>query len=108
MEGIMYGYIRVSAKDQNEARQLLAMREFGIPRERIVVEKCSGRDFQRPRYQKLLKKLRPGHVLVVKSIDRLGRNYTEILEQWRVLTQERGVDIVVLDMPLLDTRQGRG
>ena len=107
MEGIMYGYIRVSAKDQNEARQLLAMREFGIPRERIVVEKCSGRDFQRPRYQKLLKKLRPGHVLVVKSIDRLGRNYTEILEQWRVLTQERGVDIVVLDMPLLDTRQGR-
>lgn len=102
-----YGYIRVSAKDQNEARQLVAMREFGIPRERIVVEKCSGKDFQRPLYQKLLKKIRSGDVMVVKSIDRLGRNYTEILEQWRILTKEKGVDIVVLDMPLLDTRQGQ-
>ena len=101
------GYIRVSAKDQNEARQLLAMREFGVPDEQIVVEKCSGKDFRRPCYQELSKKLCPGDVLVIKSIDRLGRNYEDILEQWRVLTKEKGVDIVVLDMPLLDTRRGR-
>ena len=107
MNRSVYGYIRVSTKDQNEARQLAAMREFGVPPERIVVEKCSGKDFQRLHYQNLLKKLRSGDVLVVKSIDRLGRNYTEILDQWRVLTKEKGVDIVVLDMPLLDTRQGR-
>lgn len=101
------GYIRVSAKDQNEARQLLAMREFGVPDEQIVVEKCSGKDFRRPCYQELSKKLCPGDVLVIKSIDRLGRNYEDILEQWRVLTKEKGVDIVVLDMPLLDTRRGK-
>lgn len=105
MNRSVYGYIRVSTKDQNEARQLAAMREFGVPPERIVVEKCSGKDFQRLHYQNLLKKLRSGDVLVVKSIDRLGRNYTEILDQWRVLTKEKGVDIVVLDMPLLDTRR---
>ena len=104
---MLYGYIRVSAKDQNEARQLLAMREFGVPAGQIVVEKCSGKDFRRPCYQKLSKKLRPGDLLIIKSIDRLGRNYEEILEQWRVLTKEKGVDIVVLDMPLLDTRRGK-
>ncbi len=104
---MVYGYIRVSAKDQNEARQLLAMREFGVPAGQIVVEKCSGKDFRRPCYQKLSKKLRPGDLLIIKSIDRLGRNYEEILEQWRVLTKEKGVDIVVLDMPLLDTRRGK-
>ena len=107
MTGTMYGYIRVSTKDQNEARQLAAMKQFGIAEDHMVVEKQSGKDFQRPRYQKLLQRLRPGDVLVVKSIDRLGRNYTEILDQWSYLTKTRNVAIVVLDMPLLDTRQGR-
>lgn len=103
----VYGYVRVSAKDQNEARQLTAMREFGIPEENIAVEKLSGKDFQRPRYQRLVRNLRAGDVLVVKSIDRLGRNYEEILEQWTVITKKRKAAIVVLDMPLLNTRQGR-
>ena len=103
----MYGYIRVSTKEQNEARQLDAMREFGVAVENMVVEKQSGKDFHRPRYQKLVRRLRPGDVLVVKSIDRLGRSYAEILEQWAYLTKTRGIAIVVLDMPLLDTRQGR-
>ena len=107
MTGTMYGYIRVSTKDQNEARQLAAMKQFGVAEDHMVVEKQSGKDFQRPRYQKLLQRLRPGDVLVVKSIDRLGRNYTEILDQWSYLTKTRNVAIVVLDMPLLDTRQGR-
>lgn len=107
MDHRTYGYIRVSAKDQNEARQLAAMQEFGIAEENLIVEKRSGKDFQRPRYQSLLKRLHPGDVLVVKSIDRLGRNYAEILEQWSYLTKKRGIAIVVLDMPLLDTRQGR-
>ena len=107
MDGTVYGYIRVSAKDQNEARQLAAMEAFGVAAERTVVEKCSGKDFRRPRYQQLVRRLRPGDVLVVQSIDRLGRNYGEILEQWAYLTQKRNVAIVVLDMPLLDTRLGR-
>lgn len=102
-----YGYVRVSTQVQNEARQLAAMREFGIDEENIVIEKLSGRDFNRPRYHALVGGLCPGDVLVIKSIDRLGRNYTEILEQWAAITKGREAAIVVLDMPLLDTRQGR-
>ena len=107
MENITYGYARVSTQEQNETRQLAAMREFGVEEQNIVVEKLSGKDFQRPRYQRLVRSLKPGDVLVVKSIDRLGRNYNEILEQWGVITKKRKAAIVVLDMPLLDTRQGR-
>lgn len=107
MEGRTYGYVRVSTQVQNEARQLDAMRAFGVPEENIVIEKQSGKDFRRPRYQRLIGALRQADVLVVKSIDRLGRNYDEILEQWRLLTKEKQAAIVVLDMPLLDTRQGR-
>ena len=102
-----YGYVRVSAQEQNESRQMIAMRQFGVEEKNIVVEKQSGRDFNRPRYKGLLRQLRRGDVLVVKSIDRLGRNYEEILEQWQLLTKKREIAIVVLDMPLLDTRQGR-
>lgn len=102
-----YSYIRVSTKEQNEDRQLIAMREFGVPEENIVIEKQSGKDFERPGYKKLIKKLKTGDTLVIKSIDRLGRNYEEILEQWRIITKEKQIAIVVLDMPLLDTRQGR-
>ena len=102
-----YGYVRVSTQEQNETRQLTAMREFGVEKENIIVEKLSGKDFQRPRYQRLVRLLKPGDVLVIKSIDRLGRDYEEIQNQWRVLTREKGVDIVVLDMPLLDTRRGK-
>ena len=101
-----YGYVRVSTREQNTARQLIAMREFGVAEENIVVEKQSGKDFQRPQYLRLVRALQPGDVLVVKSIDRLGRNYTEILEQWGAITKKRESAIVVLDMPLLDTRQG--
>ncbi|WP_373166508.1 recombinase family protein [Agathobaculum sp. Marseille-P7918] len=107
MKEQMYGYIRVSTKDQNEARQLAAMQEFGVCEKNMVVEKLSGKDFCRPLYQKLIARLQPNDVLVVKSIDRLGRNYTEILDQWTYLTKKRNIAIVVLDMPLLDTRQGR-
>ena len=107
MDGKTYGYIRVSARDQNESRQLLAMQEFGIAAPEIVIDKQSGKDFARPGYRKLVKKLKPEDTLVIKSIDRLGRNYEEILEQWRILTKEKRVQIVVLDMPLLDTRVGR-
>ena len=107
MEGNTYGYVRVSTQEQNEARQLTAMREFGVLEEHIVVERLSGKDFNRPRYQRLIRKLQPEDVLVVKSIDRLGRNYDEILEQWGAITKTRKAAIVVLDMPLLDTRQGR-
>ncbi|MCI8501020.1 MAG: recombinase family protein [Oscillospiraceae bacterium] len=103
----IYGYVRVSTKEQNETRQLVAMREFGVAEENIIIEKCSGKDFRRPRYQLLVESLLPGDVLVVKSIDRLGRNYTEILEQWNTITKSREAAIVVLDMPLLDTRQRR-
>lgn len=107
MSGKTYGYVRVSTRAQKEDRQLIAMREFGVPPERIVVERQSGKDFERPVYLRLLRSLRRGDVLVVKSIDRLGRNYTEILEQWGCLTKEKRVSIVVLDMPLLDTREDR-
>lgn len=107
MAGITYGYVRVSTHEQNEARQLSAMREFGVEDKNIVTEKQSGKDFNRPHYKHLVNRLRPNDVLVVKSIDRLGRNYDEILEQWAVITKKRQAAIVVLDMPLLDTRQGR-
>lgn len=107
MSGIMYGYARVSTRSQKEERQLVALREFGVKAEHIVVEKQSGKNFDRSLYQKLVLTLCPGDVLVVKSIDRLGRNYEEILEQWGSLTKERRIAIVVLDMPLLDTREGR-
>lgn len=103
----MYGYIRVSTKEQNEDRQKLAMQNFGIPEKNVFMDKQSGKDFDRPGYKRLLRKMKSGDLLVIKSIDRLGRNYEEILEQWRELTREKKVEIVVLDMPLLDTRQGR-
>lgn len=101
----IYGYIRVSTKDQNEDRQRIALAEFPVPRENIFMDKLSGKDFNRPQYKKLVRKLRKGDILVVKSIDRLGRNYEEILNQWRIITKEKMADMVVLDMPLLDTRQ---
>ncbi len=102
-----YGYIRVSSTDQNEDRQLIALRGKGVPDNRIYMDKQSGKDFDRPKYKRLVRRLRHGDLLYLLSIDRLGRNYREIQEQWRLLTQEKGVDICVLDMPLLDTRQGK-
>lgn len=102
-----YGYVRVSTKEQNEARQNLALCAHGVPAERIFMDKQSGKDFDRPAYQQLLRRLRPGDLLCIKSIDRLGRDYTEIQEQWRHITRDKGADIVVLDMPLLDTRKGK-
>ena len=105
--GKLWGYIRVSTREQNEARQVDALREFGITADHIFMDKQSGKDFNRPAYQALLEQIQPGDVLVVKSIDRLGRNYNEILEQWRVITKEKQAAIVVLDMPLLDTRNSR-
>lgn len=107
MKNNVYGYVRVSAKDQNEARQLIAMREFGVEERMVFIDKQSGRDFNRPQYRRLMRRLKSGDTLVIKSIDRLGRNYDEIIEQWRVITKEKRAAIVVLDMPLLDTRQGR-
>ena len=108
MKTEMYGYVRVSSKDQCEARQVLALREFKVPEHNIYMDKMSGKDFNRPQYRRMVRKLKAGDVLVVKSIDRLGRNYEEILEQWRVLTKKKEVDVVVLDMPLLDTRMSGG
>ena len=102
-----FGYIRVSTREQNEQRQLIAMQEFGIPQNRIYMDKQSGKDFERRNYKKMVRKLKKDDTLVVKSIDRLGRNYEEILEQWRIITKEKQAAIVVLDMPLLDTRQNR-
>lgn len=102
-----YGYIRVSTKEQNEQRQFIAMQEFGISENRIYMDKQSGKDFERKNYKKMVRKLKKDDTLVVKSIDRLGRNYDEILEQWRMITKEKQAAIVVLDMPLLDTRQSR-
>ena len=102
--GNLYGYIRVSTRDQNEDRQLIALRELKIPEKNIFMDKQSGKDFNRPQYKRLVRKLKKDDLLYIKSIDRLGRNYAEILEQWRLLTQTKGADIVVLDMPLLDTR----
>ncbi len=103
----IYGYIRVSTREQNEDRQLIALREMSVPEKNIFMDKQSGKDFNRPQYKKLAKKLKPGDLLYIKSIDRLGRNYEEIQNQWRVLTKDKGIDIVVLDMPLLDTRRGK-
>ncbi len=103
----IYGYIRVSSRDQNEDRQIIALKEVGVPEKNIFMDKQSGKDFNRPQYKKLLRKLKKDDLLYIKSIDRLGRNYDEILQQWRVLTKEKGIDIVVLDMPLLDTRRGK-
>ena len=102
-----YGYARVSTKEQNELRQLIALREFGLTDRAIFVDKQSGKDFDRRSYQRLLRKLKDGDTLLIKSIDRLGRNYEEILEQWRIITKEKRAAIVVLDMPLLDTRRSR-
>lgn len=105
--GNVYGYVRVSTKEQNEDRQLIAMSEVKVPGKNIYMDKQSGKDFERPMYKRLVKKLKKEDLLYVVSIDRLGRNYEEILEQWRVLTKEKKIDIVVLDMPLLDTRRGK-
>lgn len=102
-----YGYIRVSTKEQNELRQVLALREAGIADRNIFLDKQSGKDFERQNYKKLMRKIKSGDTLVIKSIDRLGRNYDEILEQWRIITKEKGAAIVVLDMPLLDTRKNK-
>lgn len=102
-----YGYIRVSTREQNEDRQVIALREMAVPEQNIFMDKQSGKDFNRPQYKKLLRRLKKDDLLCIKSIDRLGRNYEEILQQWRVLTKEKGIDIVVLDMPLLDTRRGK-
>ena len=103
----IYGYIRVSTRDQNEERQLIALRELKIPEKNIFIDKQSGKDFNRPQYKRLVRKLKKDDLLYIKSIDRLGRNYEEILQQWRIITKDKGVDIVVLDMPLLDTRRGK-
>lgn len=100
-----FGYMRTSSLDQNEIRQLIALVGAGVPEKNIYMDKQSGKDFERKQYQRMVRKLKKGDVLYVKSIDRLGRNYKEIQEQWRILTKEKGVDICVLDMPLLDTRQ---
>lgn len=107
MAGQTYGYMRVSARDQNEERQKHALIEFGVPEDHLFLDKQSGKDFNRPGYQKVMQMLEPEDVLVIKSIDRLGRNYDEILEQWRVITKDKKAFIVVLDMPLLDTRVGK-
>ena len=105
MESNIYGYVRVSTKEQNENHQLIALQAFPVSEKNIYMDKLSGKDFNRPQYRRLLKKLRPGDLLVVKSIDRFGRNYEEILQQWRVITKEKRADVLVLDMPLLDTRK---
>ncbi len=105
--GKIYGYVRVSSTDQNEDRQMIALKEKGLQEKWIYMDKQSGKDFNRPNYQKMLKKLQTGDLLYILSIDRLGRNYNEILEQWRILTKEIGIDICVIDMPLLDTRNGK-
>lgn len=107
MDNITFGYVRVSSKEQNLDRQLIAMRSYGVLDANVYMDKQSGKDFDRPSYKKLLRKMKPGDALVIKSIDRLGRNYDEILEQWRLLTKEKRVSIAVIDMPLLDTRQGK-
>ena len=104
---MVYGYVRVSAKDQNEDRQILAMREVGVSEKNIYMDKQSGKDFKRKQYKRLVRKMKKDDLLYIKSIDRLGRNYEEIIEQWRHLTKEKRIDIIVLDMPLLDTRRGK-
>ena len=102
-----YGYVRVSSKDQNEDRQMIEMEKLGIDKDNIFIDKQSGKDFNRPEYQKMLGKLKNGDLLYVLSIDRLGRNYEDILDQWKILTKDIGVDVVIIDMPLLDTRKGK-
>lgn len=102
-----YGYVRVSSIDQNEDRQMIALSENEVPKENVFVDKQSGKDFERPQYKKMVRKLKPGDLLYILSIDRLGRNYEEIQNQWRLLTKEIGIDICVIDMPLLDTRNGK-
>ena len=103
----IYGYVRVSSTDQNEDRQMDSLREYGVERKNIYMDKQSGKDFDRPQYQKLVRKIKAGDLLYILSIDRLGRNYEEIQNQWRILTKEKGADICVIDMPLLDTRNGK-
>jgi DNA invertase Pin-like site-specific DNA recombinase len=103
----IYGYARVSSKDQNEDRQRIALHEMGVPETNIYIDKQSGKDFERPAYKRMVRKLKKDDLLYIKSIDRLGRNYEEIQDQWRMLTKEKGVDIYVIDMPLLDTRRGK-
>jgi len=105
--GNIYGYVRVSTKEQNEDRQLIALHEVGVLQKNIYMDKQSGKDFNRPQYKKLLKKIKPSDLLYIKSIDRLGRNYEEIQNQWRIITKEKNADIYVIDMPLLDTRRGK-
>lgn len=105
--GNIYGYVRVSTKEQNENRQLIALHDVGVLQKNIYMDKQSGKDFNRPQYKKLLKKIKPGDLLYIKSIDRLGRNYEEIQNQWRIITKEKNADIYVIDMPLLDTRRGK-
>ena len=105
--GNCYGYVRVSSREQNEERQLLALRELQVPEENIFIDKQSGKDFDRPQYRKLMRKVKPDDLIYVKSIDRLGRNYGEILEQWKVITKEKKADLYVLDMPVLDTRRDK-
>ena len=104
---MVYGYMRVSAKDQNEDRQIIAMREVGVSEKNIYMDKQSGKDFKRKQYKRLVRKMKKDDLLYIKSIDRLGRNYEEIIKQWRYLTKEKRIDIIVLDMPLLDTRRGK-
>lgn len=103
----IYGYVRVSTREQNEDRQMIALNEAGVSKQNIYMDKQSGKDFARPQYKKLVRRMKKDDLLYIKSIDRLGRNYVEILEQWRILTKDKGIDIVVLDMPLLDTRRGK-
>ena len=103
----VYGYVRVSCIDQNEERQVVALLEMGVPEQNIYVDKQSGKDFNRPQYKKLMRRIKAGDVLFVKSIDRLGRNYKDILEQWKIITKDKGADIVIIDMPLLDTRKNK-
>ena len=107
MVHIIYGYVRVSSADQNEERQLIALREQGVPEENLFIDRQSGENFERPKYKRLVRRLKKGDLLYILSIDRLGRNYKEIQEQWRILTKEKNADICVLDMPLLDTRNGK-
>ena len=107
ISAITYGYIRVSSRDQNEERQFIALQSKGVKKSCIYIDKKSGKDFDRPQYKKLIKKLKPGDLLMIQSIDRLGRNYEAVQNQWRFLTKETEVDICVIDMPLLDTRQGK-
>lgn len=101
----IYGYARVSSRDQNEDRQIIALKEMGVPEENIFVDKQSGKDFNRPQYKRLLRKVKPDDLIYIKSIDRLGRNYGEILEQWKLITKDKHVDLYVVDMPILDTRR---